>query len=226
DVSLVNELARREVSVVFLDLGRPGEHMNNLSVDYQTGIEEAVRHLAELGHSDIAFVSGPEHLSSAARRLEAFRRSMKLHLPEARTRVCRGDFKLEGGRAAARELLSGGDVPSAVIAANDMMALGAMAEFRAAGLDIPGDISVVGFDDIAFAALAEPRLTTVCLPRDELGRRAVEALMLTVEHPERRGVEFQIPTHLVVRGSTAPARAAAARFGRQFAGTDAGRREM
>jgi LacI family transcriptional regulator len=209
DASLINELARREVSVVFLDLGEPGECMNNLSVDYRAGIEEAVRHLVALGHRDAAFISGPAHLRSAARRLEAFRHSMRAHLPEARARVCRGDFKLEGGRAAARELLDGGDLPSAVIAANDLMALGAMAEFHAAGLDIPEDVSVVGFDDIAFASLAQPPLTTVCLPRAELGRRAVEALMMTVEHPESRGVEFDIPTYLIVRGSTARARAGA-----------------
>ncbi|HEV2764541.1 MAG TPA: LacI family DNA-binding transcriptional regulator [Pyrinomonadaceae bacterium] len=207
DASLLSELARREVSVVFLDLGEPGAHMNNLRVDYQTGIEEAVRHLASLGHADITFVSGPEHLRSAERRLEAFRNALGLHLPRARGPVCRSDFRLEGGRAAAREMLRSGEPPTAVLAANDLMALGAMAEFHAAGLDIPDDISVVGFDDIAFAELAEPQLTTVCLPRVELGRRAVEALMMTVEHPDTRGVEFNIPTHLVVRGSTARARA-------------------
>ena len=98
-----------------------------------------------------------------------------------------------------------GRLPTAVVAANDMMALGAMAELRALGVRVPEEVSVVGFDDIEFAALSQPALTTVCLPRRELGRRAVEALLQTIGHPEQRGVEVAIPTHLVVRESTAPA---------------------
>jgi LacI family transcriptional regulator len=205
DTALVDELARREVSVVFLDLGQPGVHMSNLRVNYEAGIEEAIRHLASLGHTEIAFVGGPRHLRSAARRHEAFLNSMRRYLPDAPLRVLHADFKLEGGRRAACELLAGRERPTAVLAANDMMALGAMVEFRAAGLHIPRDVSIIGFDDIAFTTLAEPQLTTVSLPRVELGRRAVEALMMTLEHPDQRGVEINIPTYLVIRGSTAPA---------------------
>ncbi|HEV3468247.1 MAG TPA: LacI family DNA-binding transcriptional regulator [Pyrinomonadaceae bacterium] len=208
DTALIGELARREVSVVFLDLGEPGVHMSNLRVNYESGIEEATRHLVALGHREIAFVGGPAHLRSAARRLEAFRTSMGRHLPDAPLRVLQGDFKVEGGKRAGRELLGGRSLPGAVVAANDLTALGVMAEFRAAGLNVPRDVSIVGFDDIAFTALAEPQLTTVCLPRGELGRRAVEALMMTIEHPDQRGVEVSIPTYLVIRDSTAPARAA------------------
>jgi DNA-binding LacI/PurR family transcriptional regulator len=206
DKALLGELASRDVSVVFLDLGKPGVHMSNLSVNYESGIEEAIGHLVALGHKEIAFVSGPEHLRSAARRLEAFRNSMRRHLPHARPLFYRGDFKLDGGRRAAAEMLAAAaSRPTAVLAANDLMALGVMAELRAAGLQIPRDVSVIGFDDIAFAASAEPPLTTVCLPRVELGRRAVEALMTNVEHPERRGVQVNIPTYLITRASTAPA---------------------
>ena len=205
DTALLGELASRDVSVVFLDLGKPGIHMSNLTVNYDAGIEEAIGHLVALGHSEIAFVSGPERLKSAVRRLEAFRASMRRHLPGARVRFHPGDFKLEGGRRAAAEILSGRELPTAVLAANDLMALGVMVELRSAGLSIPGDVSVVGFDDIAFAALAEPALTTICLPRVELGRRAVEALMTNIEHPERKGVQVNIPTYLITRASTGPA---------------------
>ena len=205
DAALLDELARREVSVVFLDLGQPGVHMSNLRVNYESGIEEAISHLVSLGHEEISFIGGPAHLRSAARRHEAFVGSMRRHLPRARAEVYRGDFKLEGGRRAACEMLAARERPTAVVAANDMMALGAMVEFHAAGLSIPRDISVVGFDDIAFAVLAEPQLTTVCLPRVELGYRAVEALMTNVEHPERRGIQVNIPTYLITRASTARA---------------------
>jgi DNA-binding LacI/PurR family transcriptional regulator len=208
DRSLIDELARREVSVVFLDLGEPGLHMSNLRVNYEAGIEEAVCHLVALGHREITFVGGPAHLRSATRRLEAFRASMGRHLPGASARVLQGDFKLEGGKRAGREMLGAGEPPTAVVAANDLTALGVMAECRAAGLSIPRDISIIGFDDIAFASLAEPPLTTVCLPRGELGRRAVEALMMAAEQSGGRGVEVSIPTYLVVRASTAAARGA------------------
>jgi len=206
DTALVGELARRDVSVVFLDLGKPGVHMSNLCVNYDAGIEEAISHLVSLGHRRIAFIGGPASLPSAEKRLEAFRGSLRRHLPEAPVLVYHGDFKLEGGRRAACEIMAGRERPTAVVAANDMMALGAMGEFRAAGLDIPRDISIIGFDDIAFASLTEPQLTTVCLPRIELGRRAVEAVLATNARPDQQGVEINIQTHLVIRRSTAPAR--------------------
>jgi DNA-binding LacI/PurR family transcriptional regulator len=207
DRSLIAELARREVSVVFLDLGEPGPHMSNLKLDYSTGIDEAIRHLVSLGHRRIAFIGGPPRLPSAALRLAAFRASLSRYLPDAAELIYEGDFKLEGGARAAAEMLAAAERPTAVLAANDMTALGAMNEFRSAGLAIPGDVSVVGFDDIAFASLCEPKLTTVCVPRETLGRRAVEALIATLSHPEQRGEEVSIETHLVIRASTGVARA-------------------
>jgi DNA-binding LacI/PurR family transcriptional regulator len=84
------------------------------------------------------------------------------------------------------------------------MALGAMHEFRAAGLSIPQDISIVGFDDITFAALAHPPLTTVCSPRAEIGRKAIEALLATTKQSGSTGEEVKIRTYLVIRGTTAP----------------------
>lgn len=91
-----------------------------------------------------------------------------------------------------------------MVVANDLMALGAMQEFKAAGLHVPQDISIVGFDDISFASLSEPALTTICSPRVEIGRRPVEALMLTIDRPQHDGVEIRIPTYLINRDSTAP----------------------
>jgi LacI family transcriptional regulator len=206
DTALVETLARRRVCVVFLDLGSAGQCMNNIVVDYGTGIEEALAHLVALEHREIAFVSGPRHLRSAAKRLDAFRASLARHLPDAAPQIYDGDFKLDGGRRAARALLERGDrMPTAVVVANDMMALGLMQEFRERGVEVPRDISIVGFDDIAFASLAAPPLTTVSLPREELGRRAVEALIASIEHSEQQGTDIHIATHLVARASTARA---------------------
>jgi LacI family transcriptional regulator len=204
DMALVDELARKHVSVVFLDLDAPGVNMSNLRIDYEHGIEEAVRHLAALGHRELAFIGGPARLRSAVKRREAFRASVARYLPGAPPPlICEGDFQLAGGQRAAQKIMARRRRPTAVVTANDLMAFGAMQTFQAAGLNIPADISLVGFDDVAFAALSNPPLTTVCLPRMELGRRAVEALMATVAHPERMGVELHVSTFLVERGSTA-----------------------
>jgi DNA-binding LacI/PurR family transcriptional regulator len=237
---LIDELTRRHVPVVLLDRDGPAAGVANLCVNYEDGIEAAVRHLAALGHRRVGFLSGPVRLRSLRKRLDAFRASLARHLPGARRpAIFYGDLRLEGGRAAAREVLRTRERPTALVAANDLMALGAMRELQAAGLSVPRDLSVVGFDDIAFASLAAPALTTICLPRVELGRRAVEALMATIERPGRQGVEIHVPTHLVERGSTGPApearakaapRAAKARpvrkgVPRHRAGTTRGRQE-
>jgi LacI family transcriptional regulator len=205
DKSLIEELARRDVPVVFLDIGSAGVRMSNIIVDYETGIGEAINHLHWLGHRKIAYIGGPNRLRSAAKRLKAFRDAIVYHLPDAQpVAIYEGDFRLEGGRRVARDRLNLSELPTAVVVANDMMALGVMQECHERGLHVPDDISIVGFDDIAFAALSNPPLTTVCLPRVELGRRAVEALMATIEHPDQQGVEINIPTYLVLRDSTAP----------------------
>ncbi len=224
DMTLVDELASRQVPVVFLDLDAPGVNMSNLCIDYAAGIEAAVRHLVALGHREIAFIGGPERLRSAVRRRDAFRASVRQYLPAAPApRIYEGDFKLEGGRTAARAMLAERRRPTAVMAANDMMAFGAMQEFLAAGVRIPEDVSFVGFDDVAFAALSHPPLTTVCLPRTELGQRAVEALLATITHPHRTGVELHVTTYLVERGTTAPVSAHSQTTHRPVAGDERAR---
>ncbi|HEY0404797.1 MAG TPA: LacI family DNA-binding transcriptional regulator [Pyrinomonadaceae bacterium] len=207
DKSLIDELARCHVPVVFLDIGSAGICMSNIIVDYEAGIDEAISHLHWLGHRRIAYIGGPARLRSAAKRLAAFLDSMAHRLPDSTPlQIYESDFRLEGGRSVAREILSAGHLPTAIVVANDMMALGVLQELHARGLHVPDDISIVGFDDIAFAELSNPPLTTVCLPRVELGRKAVEALMATIEHPDRQGVEIHVPTSLVLRDSTAPPR--------------------
>lgn len=206
DKALIEELARREVPVVFLDSGEVGLHMSNLRVGYAEGIKQAILHLVELGHRKVAFISGLPNLRSAKRRLEAFRQTIQAVLPDAPEQIYQGDFKIDGGRRAALEILKADELPTAVVAANDLMALGAISEFHRSGLKIPRDISVVGFDDIAFSTLVEPALTTVNLPLGELGKMAVDALMAMISSPKEHGIELPISTQLIIRNSTAAAR--------------------
>jgi LacI family transcriptional regulator len=189
---------------VFLDVHPSAHRTSTVSVDYARGIDEAVRHLATLGHRRVAYIGGPRHLGSAAKRLEAFSAAVARHIGADPERLYEADFRLEGGLRVAAEILRARPRPTAVVAANDLMALGAMKACRAEGLAVPRDISIVGFDDIAFAALADPPLSTVCLPRAELGRRAVEALLGSLKL-EAVPLEIVVPTHFVARGSTGPA---------------------
>lgn len=205
DESLINEAKRKKTSVVFHDLGIVGEGMSNIILDYAVGIDEAVQHLVSLGHTNIVHIAGSHEIHSARVRRQAFLDAMNKRFPKAPApKIYEGDFRFEGGRLAASQVLAEKNLPTAVVVANDLMALGAMQQFKVAGLHVPADISIVGFDDISFATLSEPALTTVCSPRVEIGRRAFEALMLTVDKPHQQGVEVRIPTYLIKRGSTAP----------------------
>lgn len=208
DKGLVEELAHSEVPVVFLDVGETATHMHNMRVDYDEGIEQAIKHLVALGHRRIAYIGGTEKLSSARRRLEAFRRAMAQLVPGQPELIFQGNFKIEGGRAAANEIMNvhRDDLPTAVLTANDLTAIGAISEFESAGIKIPSDISIVGFDDIAFAALTRPKLTTVHVPLNELGRRAVEVLLNSLDDLQKVGIEIRMPTKLVIRDSTGPVR--------------------
>lgn len=207
DDALVEEAKRKKTSFVFHDLGTVGERMSNIILDYAVGIDEAVLHLVSLGHKKIVHIAGSHEIHSAGVRRKAFLDAMKHYLPqESNPKIYEGDFRFEGGRRAASQVLAETSRPTAVVVANDLMALGAMQEFKAAGLHVPDDISIVGFDDISFASLSEPPLTTVCSPRVEIGRRAFEALMLTVDRPHQMGIEVRVPTYLVKRDSTAPPR--------------------
>ena len=206
DPVLIQELIRKNISVVSQNFGRVSEHMSNVVIDYAVGVDEAVSHLASLGHKHIVHVAGPSRLDATNVRRDAFLSSVARHIPNAKTGVYEGDFKFEGGRRAAVEILAADELPTAILTANDMMAFGVMKELHKAGLSIPTDISLVGFDDIAFAELTEPPLTTICLSRVELGRRTVEALMNNIDQPREPGREVRIPTYLIKRGSTAPPR--------------------
>ena len=202
---LLDQLAKRKVPLVFIDVGpdRPG--VNVLKVDYHHGIRQAVQHLAALGHRNIAFISGPARLHSAQSRLAAFTKSMKEcgMAPDAALLV-QGDHTLEGGVSAMEKLLTLETRPTAVVCSNDMTAIGVLHKLYRTGLRVPDDISVIGFDDIHLAQFMLPPLTTVQMSCKDLAAAAVEALRAGIEpdHPKAAKKEWQIPTRLVVRQST------------------------
>ena len=202
---LLGQLAQRKVPLVFIDVGPDGPGINVLKVDYHRGIRQGVQHLAALGHRNIAFVRGPVGLHSAQSRLAAFSESLReCGITPDPAWIVPGDHTLEGGMAAMKQLLAGKNLPTAVMCSNDMTAIGVLHTLYRAGLRVPDDLSVIGFDDIHIAEVTIPPLTTVQMSRFELARAAVNALRACVETkgetPEKR--EYNIQTDLVVREST------------------------
>ena len=206
DPSLTDTLARRKVPLVFLDVGRVGKGVSNVKVDYGEGIAQAVEHLSGLGHHRIAFISGPSLLASARERRDMFitRLQDPCSGPPREVLIEEGNHRVDGGLEAMQRLLERDPRPTAVIASNDLTAIGAMRAIRQQGLRVPEDISVVGFDDIQMAEFTEPPLTTVRLLRTEVARLACDALLQSIR-THGAGVEFHMGTALVVRSSTAKA---------------------
>lgn len=174
----------------------------DVSVDNAAGIAAIVAALVDLGHRRIAFLAGPRSLFVARERLAGYRRGLEAAgVPFDERLVVRTGFDRDGGALGADTLLAGDAPFTAISCANDLLALGALTRLAALGIDVPGEVSVAGFDDISTAALTSPSLSTVRLPLREMGRRGFEHAdrILGGDEPEPK----ILPTEVVLRGSTA-----------------------
>ena len=204
DLGLIKELSRRNVPIVFMDVGQMGPRMSHVAIDYGNGIRQAVDHVASLGHRNIAFISGPLDLHSARTRRQAFLDGLRHHgLTIDRKMIREGTHTAEGGEEAMSALLRLSRPPTAVVCSNDWTAIGALHAVHAAGLAVPADVSIVGFDDIPLARYTNPALTTVRMTASDVGATAFNALFRLIGEEAAEGDVYQIPTKLVVRGSTA-----------------------
>jgi len=203
DDSVIDLLKLHEIPVVVFDRNVEGLDVSALLVDFQSGISEAVTHLVNLGHTDIAIITGPLDLETAQARLRAFKIALsKYGLELRKDRIFEGDFKMKSGEDAMKKILQLDPRPTAVFASNDMMAIGALREAINQGVRVPKDISIVGLDDIIIASYVNPPLTTVVFPQHEVGGKAAELLLRLMEKGEK--MVSYIHTYLVVRGSTGP----------------------
>jgi DNA-binding LacI/PurR family transcriptional regulator len=203
DPSLLTELTRRDIPMVFMDTGTNTARTANINIDYAQGIQEALQHLFSLNHRRIAFISGPLNLKSARRRLDAFISGMQSRGYKVEPELIeKGDHRMEGGISAMRNLLQLKGAPTAVIASNDLTAIGALGAIHDAGLEVPKHVSLVGFDDISFAHLTQPPLTTIQLSRSQLAITALAALETLIRKEAKGVADYSISTHLVMRGST------------------------
>lgn len=201
---LIHELARRKIAVTFLDLAPVRAYMSNLRIDYASGVNQIVKHLYDLGHRRIAFVAGRPGLKSNVVRLESYEDCMK-SLGLEPGPVLQGDLRFEGGMNAGLAIATFSPRPTAVIAVNDLTAVGVIKGLRKAGLRVPDDISVTGFDNTRLAEYSNPSITTVDIHREMLGKIAADALHELSGSATPDGKEYQIGAELVVGESSGPA---------------------
>ncbi|WP_238412508.1 LacI family DNA-binding transcriptional regulator [Saccharothrix deserti] len=169
------------------------------------GGRAATRHLTDLGHRHIAMISGPDHILCSRARLDGYRSAMDAaNLPVHPDLMVRTDPTQEAGHTAARALLDRPDRPTAIFTGNDLQALGVYQAARDAGLRIPTDLSVVGFDDLPVTALLDPPLTTVHQPLTEMATAATELALALGRGEKPPQLRLELATTLTVRKSTAP----------------------
>jgi LacI family transcriptional regulator len=203
-MELVHELARRNIAVTFLDLAPARGYMSNLRINYASGIEQIVRYLHRNGHRRIAFVAGREGLKSNTVRRNAYQRTMR-ELGLQPGPVFQGDLRFEGGLQAGLAIAKLRSRPTAVVAVNDLTAIGVIKGLLQGGCRVPEDVSVTGFDRTRLAEYSNPSLTTVDIHRDLLGRIAAEALHELSTSKDAIGKEYHIEAELIVGGSSGPA---------------------
>jgi LacI family transcriptional regulator len=179
----------------------------SVSFDNHAAAAKVVDYLVSLGHRRIGLICGSTRLNDRARsRREGFERRMAAHGLEADPGlIFERNYEFVEARAAMHQALQNPSPPTAVFCASDVLAVGAMYECQQAGLDVPGEISIVGFDDMPITEYLTPQLTTVRVPAADMGRRATLELVKAIRG-DNIGLGIELPTDLVIRGSTAPAR--------------------
>jgi LacI family transcriptional regulator len=205
DHPLLAQLAREGVPMVMVNRRPEGVDVPSITPDDATGVDLAVRHLAELGHRRVVHLAGPVTTSTGLARARAFRSAIRDHgLDDDPELVVTCDYWSEdAGAAGLRAALDRGTEFTAVMAGNDLIALGCYDVFVERRIDCPGDISVVGFNDMPFLDKLQPPLTTVAVPHQQIGAEAARLLLDAIEDPRRPSRSVLLPLHLVVRGSTA-----------------------
>jgi LacI family transcriptional regulator len=202
---LVEYIESLGLPIVLVDYELKRKRLSAVLIDNRRGAALAVNHLIEVGHKDIGFIGGDIKHPSIAERFQSYKETLVEHgvTPNDEFIVIdEADTRVRNGYAAATRLFSRAQKPSAIFAANDAMAIGCMKYIKSIGMKIPDDIAIVGFDDIDLSSHIEPRLTTVRVFKEEMGKLAVQRIAEIVKSKTQTVVTTLVPVELVVREST------------------------
>jgi LacI family transcriptional regulator, galactose operon repressor len=203
---LLQQLDEQGVRMVLVNRRTEGLEVASITPDDATGVELAVRHLASLGHRRIVHLAGPQTTSTGVVRARAFSTAIRAQgLDEDRALVAECEFwSEEDGARALRSVIDAGTEFTAVVAGNDLIALGCYDVFAERGIACPAEVSVVGFNNMPFLDKLAPPLTTVAIPHHQIGVEAGRMLLEAINEPTRTARSILLPLSLAVRGSTAP----------------------
>ena len=203
----IEVLIHNRVPLVTMDRRLIGPGLSDVAIHFLSGMSQAVAHLKALRHKKIAYIGGSSGLTISDHRVQAFVKAMEKEGLQVNSKFVRvGNYRISGGEAAMMEILAMKDRPTAIMAANDLTAVGALRVIHREGLSVPRDFSVIGFDDIELSDMVFPPLTTIRLPRHPLAETFVTALEAFTRDRHAGGKQYTIKTSLVVRNSTGLAR--------------------
>jgi LacI family transcriptional regulator len=205
DTKLLDYIDTHGIPIVLVDYELKRQRFSSVLIDNLAGAHLAVKHLIECGHREIGFIAGDLRHPSIAERYAGFKEALREHAIPYRDELCsidQPDTRVNDGTNAIRAILERGARPTAVFAANDAMAIGCVRRVRELGIRIPQDLAIVGFDDIDMSSHVEPRLTTVRVFKEEMGKLAVLRLVDIIQKEMKHVVTTRVPVELVVREST------------------------
>jgi LacI family transcriptional regulator len=203
-------LADKGIGVVTCNPVPVDRLVSTVSIDYQKGLDQAIEHVASLGHRRAAVIAGPETNRTAATIKQALVEGLRQRGLDPEP-LAHSDYHVDAGASAVQAILSAKDAPTVIFCGSDLIAMGAIIALEEAGIDVPRDVSVVGIDDIPFSFLVRPALTTIRVPREQIGRASFAALDKLLKLKRHKGAEYTVQTELVIRKSTAPERKLALR---------------
>ena len=204
DSAMLDYLSANKVVSVMLDGATVGPERSSIRIRYEKGAVEAVQCLFNLGHRSMAMIAGPQNRRShTAYKTAVEAAAMALN---CKLRVIEGQNTLDSGSNAVTQLLTSPDLPTAILCSNDLTAIGAIQTLTRSGLRVPDDVSVLGADDIPLSCLVTPPLTTIRIPREELGSEAFQVIQQMLAGTQSTGVDLALNPHLVVRSSTSTVR--------------------
>lgn len=199
---IIRRLASKGIAIILA--GRPARKlpMDRIITDNVTAVSKAMTYLARLGHTRIAFLNGPRNAMAAAERYEGYKLGLRMtKLKYVSNLVSYGAFTMESGYSQAKKLLKLSQAPTALVAGNDMMAIGAISAIKKTGARVPEDVAVIGFDDIPMAQYCCPALTTLRQPQRRIATDAVEHLVEKIKHPQLPQTKLEYEPELIIRES-------------------------